>query len=675
MSKPRSKFFSHGLRPYGYLAILAMTLPSDSRGQDIIIAPAAVAQKVEAIAEVQLDAIPVEEAEGENAQKEEKLNGPIEDLATVLEQVLKVRVANDHLQGETLGSFNEFQQAMFSNSHLFGGGGTSSSSSGESWRMSFNWQWIRGQAVFNGGAEDQSLQLTATEQIGLLKHMRFEYESGNKFSMTVWSPKTSEFTRFRQTPEGELSWIYFSPEIQVNVSGSSLSKLLRRLPADTRPQALAALRGTGFPLPATPYDAPVVKNVISTICTQLPAAEVKKFRALVQGFDSDNYDERTETAKRVKAQYPNWRQHIEAALDDDSFSLESRFQLRAIYVDEADEADASATDLAASLKLTQDSTYLAWLLGQTQDASQQREICKLLESISTESFGMDIEAWQTWGQKQELAAVEETVPAIAASERSSPLESEGLLNAAQEQIRALVQLRIDSNGLSIDRAHWKEGFGDKSLTDVNNEIKALIEKYHLPANLWQGDQLANLGDAGYAVARFISLETAIKNLTVPPGQIISNSSNTYAGNPNPNFVWNGLSFSLQTQTDPNIQNRRAQMRGIQQVQQQAKPPEKYLDVQIAEMIPPFRQLRVGEPPEATEFHLGFYDPSTDFMFTLAGSNEQGWKLLHLWESEILTKESETVQKLIADNQQLFEQQIYPLLRKFGVEIRQSDAPN
>ena len=667
--------FARGLRRWTWLAILPLLLTSESKGQGLDLAPAAEKAAFQAIEDALLGEAPAEQAEDEPPQKEEELKGPLEDLASVLEQVIKIRVANDHLQGETLGSFNEFQQAMYSNSHLFGGGGTSSSSSGDSWRMTFNWQWIRGQANYKGDAENQSLQLTATEQIGRLKHMRFEYESGSKFSMTVWSPKTSEFTRFRQTSEGELSWIYFSPEIQVNVSATSLSKLLRRLPAETRPQALAALRGTGFPLPATPYDAPVVKNVITTICTQLPAEEVQQFKALVRGFDSDNYDERMETAKRVKAQYPNWKKHIEAALDDDTFSLESRFQLRAIYVDKADEVDASATDLATSLKLTQDGVYLAWLLGQTQEASQQQQICKVLNSISEESFGNDVEAWQVWGQKQEAAAVEQAGPANVASERATPLETEGQLNTAQDQVRALVQLRMDSTGLSLDQTHWKQGFGDKSLTDVNNEIKAMIEKYHLPANLWQGDQLANLGDAGYAVARFISLEAAIKKLTAPQGQHFHPNSNTNAGNPNPNFAWNGLSFSLQTQTDPNLQNRRAQMRGLRRVQKQAKPPEKYLDIQIAEMIPPYRQLRLGQPPDAHEFNLGFYDPSTDFMFTLSGSNDQGWKLHHLWGSEILTDESETLQGLVRANQQLFDQQLFPLLRKLGAEIQMSEASN
>jgi hypothetical protein len=653
---------------------LALLLGSGevSRGQDVIPVPAAVHQ-VEAIAEVQLDVIEAPKVGKEEPQSEKDLKGPLEDLAGVLEQVLKVRVVNDHLEGETLGSFNEFQQAMYSNSHLFGGGGTSSSSTGESWKMTFNWTWIHGQAVFNGGADDQSLQLTATEQVGQLKHMRFEYESSKKFTMTVWSPKTSEFTRFRQSLEGDLSWIYFSPEIQINVAGPTLSKLLRRLPAETRPQALAALRGTGFPLPPTPYDGPVVEAVIKKLCTQLPPAEVQQFKALAQGFDSDNYEERTETASRIKAQYAMWKQHIESALDDDSFSLESRFQLRAIYIDKADDEDASATDLASSLKLTQDRIYLAWLLGQTEQGVEQQEICKVLDSISPQSFGDDIAAWQAWGQAQELAAAQAADPVVTAAERSTPLETEGQLNAARSQIRALVQLKLDAQGLSIDRAHWKEGFGDKSLMDVNNEIKALIDKYHLPPNLWQGDQLANLGDAGYAVARFISLESPIQKLQAPQGQQFHPNSNTHAGNPNPNFAWNGLSFSLQTQTDPNIQARRAQMRGLQRNQQQAKPPEKYLDLQIAEVIEPYRQIRIGEPPEASEFHLGFYDPSTDFMFTLAGSNQRGWMLHHLWGNEIATQESSTIQELIADNQQLFDQQLFPLLEALGVEIHRTEA--
>ncbi len=107
---------------------LALLLGSGevSRGQDVIPVPAAV-QQVEAIAEVQLDVIEAPKVGKEEPQSEKDLKGPLEDLAGVLEQVLKVRVVNDHLEGETLGSFNEFQQAMYSNSHLFGGGGTCSS--------------------------------------------------------------------------------------------------------------------------------------------------------------------------------------------------------------------------------------------------------------------------------------------------------------------------------------------------------------------------------------------------------------------------------------------------------------------------------------------------------------------------------------------------------------------
>jgi hypothetical protein len=115
------------------------------------------------------------------------------------------------------------------------------------------------------------------------------------------------------------------------------------------------------------------------------------------------------------------------------------------------------------------------------------------------------------------------------------------------------------------------------------------------------------------------------------------------------------------------------MRGLQRNQQQAKPPEKYLDLQIAEVIEPYRQIRIGEPPEASEFHLGFYDPSTDFMFTLAGSNQRGWMLHHLWGNEIATQESSTIQELIADNQQLFDQQLFPLLEALGVEIHRTEA--
>ena len=245
--------------------------PAPVEMQDVGEAAFAVADEV---------AIAVEEG------PEAEAKGPLADMAPVLKQAATLVVRDDRLVVDELASSNDFQQAMYSDSHLFGGGGTSSSSNGKNWKMSFNWQLLKGRAEFSTGEATQML-IDATEQGGQLKHMRYEITGEESIELMLWSPRTPEFLRLKQ--DGALLTIVFvQGEVTLSVRGTSLSETLRKIPADSRPAMLASLRSTGFPLPPTPYDAAIVAGLIEKLTSSLDPDEAAIFAELASGFDDDD---------------------------------------------------------------------------------------------------------------------------------------------------------------------------------------------------------------------------------------------------------------------------------------------------------------------------------------------------------------------------------------------------
>lgn len=592
--------------------------------------------------------------------------GPIVDVAENIEQLINLDWNEGKLDIDFKEDRNEISQIVSSMRRSIGGGGMSSSSSGNgAFMYSFSGQRLNGIVQNNWPYNSNSgLKLQFTELESPKREMTIESKD-NDISMRIIGGKEPYILQIRQEASGRFSVQDVNVTDVFSEDAVSFGEFCRQNVEYSQKRLLPLLRQAGLKLPPTPQDAEVQAAVIERF-TPIDPERLSKFREMIAGFDSTQFEERQEVSEAVSESYPQYSDIISRVINDDSFSAEARSRLLELYKKHEKPEDVRIRDVIDRLQLTSDADFLAWMLTQTEDPNQRTAIVSELEVVTEQSFGDDVAAWQSFAaeNRQEASdqAVEADIPTL------DIFDKEGVLTKMSEETQRLVRLHRTPNGIGIDRQVWSEQFYGKSLAQLSEEIKGEIRERGLPESFFNAP--TNNPKIGYPHILFESFYQKLR--TIPHSGSTYYRSNGSTHQPNRTFASNGLDCSLATsETNQNAFRGGIAVAKVEDAEAQ-KNNDKDMDfpdfqISLVETDAEQRRLLIDETKEGG-FRAEINANNAGVMMRLIRLPEdKGWLVQDIRGTKVFTDHADSFDALYGKHQQYFDQDFFPTLENLGVK--------
>lgn len=666
MSFPPKNSLPHWLRlgrTLSYTAIIGLGASNVAWSQvnPLKVIRAVMPQKAVAKAVAQAEAKP---AEGEEP-KDGKKQGPFEDFAPALKDCVKISLEGGKIVSSCDKSFQEVSQTLHQVAGALGHGGTSSSW-GQVFNFRFDWQRLNGTVVI--GNANSSFEVNATEREVPYREVKLKIDKSGSMNLVVASPAIGYYLRIDQKEDGRFRAVELNLTEKSSAASANFLEFCKSHKDFASGRVVPLMRSFGIEVPAMPYDASVAKEALARL-TQVDESLIREFDSLVSELDSDDFETREKASERVTSEFAKYAQLFPRAVDDEQFSLETRSRLRKIFQEKSEAVAVRANDLISSATLMNDPTYLYWLEGEAKSDVEKNAVHARLVAVVGEDKG-NPEAWAEFFANQakgpESPSDEPTAPAV-----DTPIFTEGGgLTFLREDIQSLIGLGINSQGLSINREHWKAAFGGKSFADLNKEILDEIDKRKMPKNFWQGEQLSWLGEDAAAVILVLKMQEHLQKRNVNGVAQTIHYASTQA---NPSLSAGGMSVSLQTREDN-------QQRGVRWMnvdgRMVAQPPENQesqpFSFSATELGESKQQVRVGQSKNG-DFFFGFSSNDGEKLLQL-GKFKDGWLLQEINGTEVNSFKAESYQALAEQNKDYFEKKFFPLLSSLGIEIKEIPEP-
>ena len=414
----------------------------------------------------------------------------------------------------------------------------------------------------------------------------------------------------------------------------------------------------------------IAKNVLLSF-QPVDQERLKNFQKAIKGLNADSFDEREAAMKALKGNFKTWSNLIQSSINDDKHSVETRTRLKKIFLKSATEQEKSDLEIAQEGKLSDDATYLIWLLEQSESNKLEvtPDIKKLLaskiEKLTGENHGDDLKKWQAWVSKFESSNAIKPKPTLSNSEM---LELEGPLEEVTHHIDKLVRLQIKQGQLKINREDSAAAFGGKSLKEKIQKVKKQIKESNLPESWFdEGGKYAFVTTEYPQVLFKLMTEEFNKANQPKEAEIRYYMPDTLTFNRE--FKNSNLRASLKFHPEPKGGFR--MMGGMGD----PKPPKKeFFEFAIGQSTPGFvrnfnyRELNDGSLILTLEY------PNKDGMLKIVQGNDSNFgQEDHLVVFDIrgpVAKvfKAKSFSKFIAENENYFDEFFSPVLEKLSIKI-------
>lgn len=601
------------------------------------------------------------EKEAKDEQDENKIipDGPITEAAESVAKLVSFEWKSGILTPKVIDDRQEIQTTVYAIRNFSGGGGMSSSSSGnDSWWYQFQGNRMVGTFQNNWPRNnDDGLKFRLVELESPYRELTIQSQSSDQLSILLTGGTSPFILRVKQDANGEFM-VQEVDGVDVHTyREKNFGTFCRKNVDYAQTRLLPLLRAVGISPPATPQDLSVQEAVVKRL-RPLDAERVEQFKELVKTFDSPSFDEREQATKQFASQFEDYRDVATRAIDDESYSAETRTRLLALLKENSENEETMTRDVISRLDLTNDAKYLVWLLEQREGQEDRDFIVAQLESLTDESFGHDIASWIQWAGNDSEAEFEVKTQAVD----PTMLTGDGQLMSMREQTAKLLKLTQVDNGLKLDRDHWAKPFGGKSLSTLNEEIEAEIKKRGLPTSFFNGIDEKRYPMLGYPHVLFESFYQELRS-SPRQGAFSSHISGSHH-TPNRQFSMNGLDCSIATQV--------GDARGVVRVDKEEEQPQIFR-LRLSESDDLRRTISVEEDEEGC-LRVEFTCESADVIVRLIQlPKEEGWVVQDVRGTEVFADQAKTYEALHEANQAYFDDTFFPLLERFGVIAPGQDA--
>ena len=548
--------------------------------------------------------------------------------------------------------------------------GLSSTSSGSSSSGNSRWSCYLSSSGFKGavgmglssqyrlgGDEQFWVFLEDTENDSTLAQI--EVHKKGSISVNFSTNGGASIFRFRQKSDGKVYCQDLTGESAFVSGAKNYDDFCRRHPEFVRKRLEPVFKYIGLGVPPSRYADEVAKNVIVEL-QPVEDSRMKEFKAAIDGLNAKSFDEREAAMKPLEENFDKWRDLIQATINDDKFSVETRVRLKKIFKKSATSEEVNDLEIAQKGKLEEDPAYLIWLFEKVEagELEASKDIKKLLvkriEELTGQTHGEDLEKWQTWVGKANETDAKPPEPTLTDKEI---LGFKGSLEKASGHIGKLVRLKLDEGRLKIDRAHWAKPFKGKSISELANEVEELIGEANLPKGWFSAGGKIEQKYVDHPQVLFELMQEEFSQSHSSLSHSRSYSSARYTLNRK--FTTSDFEASLRFHGDS--RNTRS-------------PKKKFFDLTINEIRrDPKRKLQVRESADGTMI-LNLEIPKHDAMIRMVQASDKKSKnrfvLFDLRGEVVKVLRAESFEDFKNKEKEYYDSILSPLMNKFNIKIDQ-----
>lgn len=593
-----------------------------------------------------------------------KVKGDLQKIKEPLAELIKLKTKGGKLSADFIKDRQTAYTQVNKINSIGGNRGGGSSSSGSNWEIRMNSNSFEGYCNFgysrvypNPSPNTWKLKLKEKKQPN--RDLFLEAGPNGEVSITLYGGDNAYLLRIRQFKSGTIFVQEVSDTDIFSETATSFDVFCRRHSKFTQDRLLPMIRHLGIGAPMTQFDKTVQQSVISFL-TPIAEEQLTSFQTSFKNLDSSDYDKRKADSDKLAKGFKNWHDFVLRAVNDNDFSFEVRFRLMEALEKNGKPEEIKASRYAISADLANNPQYLVWLYETHEDESTRANILNQLRQATGEDLGSQIAAWK---KKYETSSV------VTAKTNSQPpvdlLAEEGGIDSVRDYVGQLVRLHVVDNKIQLDRDHWSEQFGGKSIQKLVTETNETLEKLNMPAN-YDPDPLFQLSSVSHPQAIFAKMRSKMQATRKSSSVYYYSYNRTSSSSLNRQFNNNDITVSMEfeptttsarTVTTKNLKN--------------VKPPVlkgKPFKLDLGELKAARRSLMIQEKPDGQLRVALVTEKSNAFVQLLQKANGQ-FIVQDVRGPEIFTAKGATFTEFFKANQQYCEQKLFPLFSHLGISFK------
>ncbi len=591
-------------------------------------------------------------------KQDEKATPPIESLGQALAEIIHPTLTNDQLDFE-FPQMAEVNDVLNRQAKYFRGGG-SGQSGGRFWYSMRNGPPLRfeiGSGNRNPFIQDESNRFFYDIELSE-SHDRwtsFFYQQGAT-RIQVVDIAQQRLLQFMTNSDKQTVIRWVDGATGGVIVGKSLIDASMRHGDSIQQHVVPLLEQTGIRLPTM-----IIKSELFDLalaCLQFDETQQARIQPLIDSLNAASFAERESATQELLTQFPTWRIGIVVALLNEQIVGEVRSRLRKVLDEsQSDPAGKSALNFL-NQNCWRDAAFWLELGEQTEDPTLRAKIAQHLETITQLKFVADWDA-----AKLQLAAQQpSSAPVTPVTNDAS--QSPRILEKVRPTVADLFSLIVADNRLTLDRAFWRERFGNREIAEIIADAETLIKQSHLPPrwlNLGNGYQI-DLMDHPHLL--FEHLESALMNQMDAQQQM--------------------MLFPRQQNVMRNERDRRFEINDVKgallYLKNQGDLPAEHkqtLQIRLDEQHPLGVQIAVDQQ-QSGRFYLLLVDPHTNRQLVVF-QNESGSITLHWFhQDQHRVLQAENFAALLAAEKSWLAETIWPFLVEHNLRLSTTltgtDAP-
>lgn len=318
-----------------------------------------------------------------------------------------------------------------------------------------------------------SIRVALREQNGPQRSVVVEQDGQGRLELLVKCDLTNYLLIVRQKPDGSFLVQEVGGGRMFAAQETSFLMFCCKHRKFANMTLLPLMKHLGIVPPKTSHN-PTVDAAVLARLQPVSDKQREMFQKLLNQLNDDNFAVRGKATRALTQEFAVYQTLVRETANDKSQPPEVRTRIAKILESKRG-ADGEAIDeLMAREKLCDDPFYLISLLERTEDPKHQSLIAAVLKQRTKQPFGVNVAQWWKWVDSAEL--LRETSPRKV----TNPPAEKGPLQGLAKPIGQLLKFTLQGQRLHMDRQHWQQPFGGKTIAQLEKEIKAEVVKRGLP---------------------------------------------------------------------------------------------------------------------------------------------------------------------------------------------------
>ncbi len=600
-----------------------------------------------------------------------KRKGELQKIAVPIGKLVRLDWNDGRLEVHFAEGTDEINTSIEELRQLSGHGGGSSSWGSNTFEFSLDNEELSGRyaRVQRDRTTDSLMTLLIQEEKSMRRCLTVEKTAANQTQITINDSEIGFLLRVRQKPDGTFSVQELRGIELFSDSAPSFDAFCRRHRDYVLESLVPVFEHFGLGTMQTPY-SPHIQQLVVEALRPWSGDELNRIDELTRGLDSGVYADRQAASQRLDNAVAENALLLLRVVLDKRFPPETRARTRTLLRNKLDEKELREMDFVAGLIDKLNATWLMELVELNTDPEQRNvllgELRTMVDSeMVTSANGEFIEpgdsgdlvalivhhGMQNWVSDQVGVAEREAEPDLMAES--------GEIEKVAAHTGKLVRLAWQGDQLTVDREHWAEPFGGKSIKELIDGVEKSIADANLPPAWFQGGGQYSKDSVSFPQVLFEQLSAAGGRANENVHMRQYHYSGNQNASPNRQFDSQGLSGRME------FLRANAQQQISRAVDLEGKP---FL-FSLEEKSSPARTLLVDESKPG-KMRILLTGEDSNFIVQLILDDKMAL-IQDIRGTRVRALQAPTFRQLLREEQAYFRDSFFPLIRDWGIEVDES----